>query len=80
MSIEIEVRDTDGNVLPGIPTPRLIEAGGGYAYFVANTEYEGIRTLPGVWYLYEEPRYVSKDGQYTRVRIVRVEEKDPFGD
>jgi hypothetical protein len=55
--------------LPGIPTPRLIEAGGGEAFFKApeNPQYKG------VWYIHEEPNHVSPDGTYTRVRIYHTE-------
>jgi hypothetical protein len=57
-------------VLPGIPTPRLIQAGQGEAYFV---EYPN---GGGVWYLHERG-YAAPDGRYTRVRIVAVEEPTP---
>jgi len=70
-------------VLPGIPTPRLIQASGEQgtveAYFVPS---DYVRpdgsTLDGVWYLHDEPRYVAPDGQYTRVRVVAVEEPYPW--
>lgn len=97
----IEVRATDGTVLPGIPTPRLMQAGGGEAYFVVSERCrvcKGYRQGPqhyapggltpsrwhsfeatevGLWYLHEEPRYTSLDGEYTRVRVVSVEEPLP---
>lgn len=69
----IEVRDLSGKVLPGIPTARLMEAGGGEAYFMETTG-PMYKAGEGVWYLHEEPTYRSPDGQYTRVRIVRLED------
>jgi len=59
-------------VLPGIPTPRLIQAGDGEAYFVENEGSNKVQ-IPGVWYLHERG-YEATDGRYTRVRIVAVEE------
>lgn len=58
----IEVRDTSGKVLPGIPTPRLIEAGGGEAFQQGD-----------IWYLRERD-YEATDGEYVRVHIVEVRE------
>lgn len=70
----IEVHDIYGNVLPGIPTPRLMQAGGGEAYFVPSGT-----SVVGIWYLHEEPRYTSPDGTYKRVRIANVEDWYPGG-
>jgi hypothetical protein len=60
-----------GEPLPGIPTPRLAQAGGGKAYFVPNTSELSRDRLPGVWYLYQpEQGYAPTDG--SEVRFVRV--------
>lgn len=67
-----------GPVLPGIPTPRLIESRpGSEAYFVPNEDERSRDRLPGVWYLREDPRYVSPTGEYTRVVIESVDEVMP---
>jgi len=52
-----------------IPTPRLVEAGTGEAYFVPN-EGPSKDRIPGVWYL-RAPGYESPTGEYRRVRVVR---------
>jgi hypothetical protein len=58
---------------PGIPTPRLVQAGGGDAYFVPNTGPSADR-IPGVWYLRDDADgYVSPTGDYVRVRIIELE-------
>lgn len=49
--------------LPGIPTPRLIEAGGGDAF-----------EKDGVWYIREDgTMHVSPTGEYTRVTIQQTD-------
>lgn len=54
-----------------IATPRLIQEGRGEAYFVpSDSEWAQKNGVPGVWYLHEEPRYVSPTGEYRRVRVV----------
>lgn len=58
-----------GERLRGIPTPRLIEAGPAEAYFEPGEIREG-----GVWYLREDPRFVSRDGTYRRVAVRHTEE------
>ena len=65
------VRDVETRqVVPGIPTPRLIEAGGGESFFQPGDIKSG-----GVWYLHEPgTRHVSPDGQYTRVRIEHTDD------
>ena len=68
MNIIVVVEAISGSPLPGIPTPTLIEAGGGEAYFVPNTGPSAGR-LPGVWYL-RAPGYESPDGTYRHVQIV----------
>src|SRR5688572_28236062 len=57
-------------VVPGIPTPRLIEAGGGEAFFQPGDNKSG-----GVWYLHEPgTMHVSEDGQYTRVSVEHTDD------
>jgi hypothetical protein len=51
----------NGIVVDGIPTPRLIEAGGGTAYKNKN-----------IWYLYVPGSYESPTGEYFTVTIVLV--------
>lgn len=65
-----EVRDRTGKVLPGIPTPRLIEAGGGKAYF----EPPSGEWFKGVWFLFSPETGHVGNGEYTDVRIVHTEE------
>lgn len=61
-----------GETLPGLPTPRLIEAGGGEAYFSPTTS---PRWEPrGTWYLHVPGRYEDPTGTYTRVRIVHTDD------
>jgi hypothetical protein len=60
-----------GRELPGLPTPRLIEKGSGEAFFVQSPP-TASRIPDGVWYLRDEPDYVSPDGTYTRVRIAHL--------
>ncbi|MEO6326082.1 MAG: hypothetical protein ABIQ65_15760 [Thermoanaerobaculia bacterium] len=72
--IDIRVVDIDGKELPGIPTARLIQNGGGMAYFVPPEEGDS-PAAKGVWYL-QAPGYESPTGEYQRVRIVR--EERPF--
>lgn len=73
---DIVVLGPDGEKLAGIPTPRLIAAGGGKAYFVTATYPHA--TTPGVWYLFlPEEGYVPRDGQpIIRVRV-RVDKGYP---
>ena len=55
-----------------IPTPALADAGRGEAYFVpAESDWAKTHGMPGVWYLRDEPRYVSPDGTYKHVRVVQ---------
>lgn len=54
----------EGRKVPGIPTPQLIESGGGEAYFVPS---ETIKS-GGVWYL-RTPTHVSPTGEYANVRV-----------
>lgn len=57
--------------LEGIPTPALVEAGQGEAYFVPNPATLSRALIPGVWYLRDDAHgYVSPDGKYRRVRVV----------
>jgi hypothetical protein len=49
----------NGIVQDGIPTPRLIEEGGGKAYKKNN-----------IWYLYVAGKYESDNGLYEIVTIV----------
>lgn len=70
----MRVIDIYGLVLPGIPTPLLVQQGGGKAYFVANDGPSKDR-IPGVWYLYQPDRgYAPKDG--SPIRQVRVVNDD----
>lgn len=59
-----------GEIEKGIPTPRLAEAVTGEAFFVSNSPVN----QDGVWYLHEEPTYVSPDGKYTRVKVERTDD------
>ena len=52
-----------------IPTPRLIEAGRGEAYYVPAEDPER-SGVPGVWYL-RAPGYEAPDGKYVRVKVIR---------
>jgi hypothetical protein len=64
------IRDVaTGYLLPGMPTPRLIEAGGGEAYFVPATD-AGKRGT--IWYLVA-PGYEAPDGVSRRVRVEHTE-------
>lgn len=64
------IRNTSTQTIePGIPTPFLIEQGGGEAYFVAAPETRS----GGVWYA-KAPGYESPDGKYTRVRVEHTED------
>jgi hypothetical protein len=65
----------DGTIVPGLPTPRLIENGGGEAYFVPNADRDarGRERVPGIWYL-RDTGYESPDGTYKRVRIEHTED------
>ena len=56
-------------VVPGIPTPFLIEQGGGEAYFVPSES----GRFDGVWYA-RAKGYESPDGAYSRVRIEHTED------
>ena len=51
----------NGTIQTGMPTPRLIEAGGGLAYRKGD-----------IWYLYVPGKYESADGLYETVTIVTV--------
>jgi hypothetical protein len=51
----------NGQIVEGIPTPRLIEAGGGLAYKNKN-----------IWYLYVPGSYESPSNEYFTVTIVLV--------
>lgn len=54
----------DRQIVPGIPTPRLIEAGPADAF-----------ERDGIWYLREDgTMHVSPDGQYTRVNVEHTED------
>jgi hypothetical protein len=52
----------DGIMQDGIPTPRLIEAGGGKAYRKGN-----------IWYLWVDGSYESDNGEFFYVTIVNSE-------
>lgn len=52
----------NGVIQDGIPTPRLIEQGGGKAYLKKN-----------IWYLWVDGEYESEDGSYSIVTVVNIE-------
>lgn len=57
-------RASDHTIVPGIPTPRLIEAHRADAF-----------EKDGIWYLREDgTMHVSPDGQYTRVIVEHTED------
>lgn len=73
MSFRVRNMETR-HIVPGIPTPFLIQQGSGDAYFVPNAgEFSDKARFPGIWYA-KAPGHVSPDGTYTRVRIEHTEE------